>query len=328
MLYIETDWDIPFYNMALEEYILTQLPEDEDCLFFYIHSPSVIVGRHQNTIEEINRDYVEANGIYVARRLSGGGAVYHDRGNLNYSVITTKQDDKPYDFARLSLPVLHAVRALGADARQSGRNDLTIDGRKFSGAAQLSAGNRLLHHGTLLFDSDLGNLQKALNVGPLKIESKGIKSVRSRVTNISGYLSEKIGIEDFRQIILSYLLNDQKCRQYRLSDDDRRNVEKRVREKFSTWAWNWGQSPRFDLQKTRKLSCGIVDLRLDIDGGMIRGLSIFGDFFALKDIRELSGKLVGTQYSKPALESAVERIGVHGYISGLTNRDFLSLLCD
>ena len=328
MIYIKTNWDVPFYNMALEEYIIRQFPENDDYVFFYRHSPSIIVGRHQNTIEEINQEYVEAQKIYVARRLSGGGAVYHDQGNLNYSIITRKQDDGCFDFAKLSMPVLDALHALGINAQQSGRNDMTIDGKKFSGAAQYNYKNRLLHHGTLLFDSDLTHLQKALNVKDIKVESKGIKSVRSRVTNISDYLSVSIDIDEFKQKILSHLLYDQKCREYSLSENDFAMIEKKVKEKFSTRAWNWGESPQYDLQKVRKFDCGIFDLRLVIDKGVIYDLRIFGDFFAYKDIKELTKALVGTEYWKPALKEAVDRIGVEGYISGLTQQEFLSLLCD
>jgi lipoate-protein ligase A len=309
MKYIKTDWDVPFYNMALEEYVITEFPRDEDFVFFYIHSPSVIVGRHQNTLEEVNRDYAEQNHIYVARRLSGGGAVYHDRGNLNYSVVTA-ENNGPYDFSALSLPVRNALRALGVDAQLSGRNDLTIDGKKFSGAAQFSHKKRLLHHGTLLFDSDLSSLEKSLNVSPLKIESKGVQSVRSRVTNICDHLPRPIGIEAFRQRVLDHLTEGRDCSEYGLTAEDVRAVERRVKDKFSTWDWNWGQSPQYSLQKIRKFPCGIVDLRLDIDQGTIRGLTIFGDFFSRKDVAGLTETLIGTKYSKADLADALSRIRV------------------
>ena len=328
MIYIKTNWHIPFYNLAMEEYIITQLPEGDEYLFFYIHTPSIIIGRHQNTIEEINREYVEANNITVARRLSGGGAVYHDQGNLNYSIITSKQDGNVYDFTKLSAPILNAVSSLGVNAKQSCRNDLTIDGRKFSGSAQYSNRNRLLHHGTLLFNSDLGNLQKALNVKLSKIESKGIKSTRSRVTNICEHLTQRIDIEVFREIVLHHLSDNRQICEHQLSKHDLCVVEKMVREKFSTWEWNWGESPQYTLNKMRRFPCGIIDLHIDVDKGVIRGLRIFGDFFTLKDISELVSTLVGVEFSKTSLTKAFSHIDTGQYISGLTNREFLSLLAD
>lgn len=325
MLYIKTDWEVPFYNMALEEHILSEFPE-EDVLFFYTHAPSVIVGRHQNTLEELDRAYVEANAVHVARRLSGGGAVYHDGGNLNYSLITKRQELLQLDFAALSEPILRALCSVGVMAQASGRNDLTIDGKKFSGAAQVTQNNRLLHHGTLLFNSDLDCLQRALTVKDLKVESKGIKSVRSRVTNISDHLPKPMSLADFKALVLAYLTEDRQCRAYVLTQADLQAVDKKVREKFGTWAWNWGQSPACTMKRVKKFPCGILDLRVDLEDGRIKALRLYGDFFCRHDPERLLKALLGAEYGKYTLKEQINSLPVEETISGLTKAEFMDLL--
>ncbi|HCX64921.1 MAG TPA: lipoate--protein ligase, partial [Eubacteriaceae bacterium] len=204
MKYIKTNWNIPYYNMALEEYLMQEMPKD-DYVFFYIHSPSIIIGKHQNTIEEINQEYVNENNIFISRRLSGGGAVYHDEGNLNFSFVMKAENKDINNFKKFTQPIILALKELGIESELSGRNDLTIDGKKFSGNAQYARKGRLLHHGTLLFDSTMSNLSKSLNVKELKIKSKGVKSVKSRVTNIKPYLKEDYSIFDFKNYLINYI---------------------------------------------------------------------------------------------------------------------------
>src|SRR3954447_3269134 len=199
MLFIDNQKNYdPRINLAIEEYALKHLDINETYLLFYINEPSIIIGKNQNTIEEINTEYVESNGIHVVRRLSGGGAVYHDLGNLNFSFITKDDGESFHNFRKFTEPVVSALQKLGVNAELSGRNDIEDGGRKISGNAQFSTKGRMFSHGTLMLNSEIENVVSALKVKKDKIESKGIKSVRSRVANISEFLTEKIRIEEFR----------------------------------------------------------------------------------------------------------------------------------
>ena len=198
----------PRVNLAIEEFALKHLDINETYLLFYINEPSIIIGKNQNTVEEINADYVRDEGIHVVRRLSGGGAVYHDLGNLNFSFITKDDGNSFHDFKKFTDPVVKALKKLGVNAELSGRNDILADGKKISGNAQFSTKGRMFSHGTLLFDSEIENVVSALNVRMDKIESKGIKSIRSRVTNIREHLDEDMTMEEFKQTLLAYLFEE------------------------------------------------------------------------------------------------------------------------
>src|SRR5690625_1036435 len=195
----------PYINLAIEEYVLKNFGEKYTYLLFYVNEPSIIVGKNQNSVEEINTDYVDENNIKVVRRLSGGGAVYHDLGNLNFSFITKDDGDSFHNFAKFTEPVVQALNKIGVPAELVGRNDLQIEGRKFSGNAQFSTKGRMFSHGTLMLDSEIEHIVSALNVKKEKIESKGIKSIRSRVANISEYLDTPLSMEEFKTLILTYI---------------------------------------------------------------------------------------------------------------------------
>lgn len=327
MKYIKTDWSVPYYNLAFEEYLMTKMPED-DYVFFYIHEPSIIIGKHQNTIEEINKEYVDENHIHVARRLSGGGAVYHDEGNLNFSFVMRAGAEDIHNFAKFTTPIIKALERIGIHAELSGRNDILIDGKKFSGNAQFAKGKTILHHGTLLFDSKMENLSKALKVKELKIQSKGIKSVRSRVTNIKDYLQQDISIAEFKEYLVSYLDETYGLEEYTLDDKDIAAVEKSVDSKFGTWDWNWGRSPDFDIQKVDKFPCGIIDARLRVKNGQITSCKFFGDFFVKKDIETLERLLTGAPYRKDALLEIFKSIETSDYFDNVSHNELTSFLCE
>ncbi len=203
MIFVDNQQVIdPSVNLAIEEYLLRNFSGDDEILLFYINEPSIIIGRNQNTLEEINHEYVDAHNIHVVRRLSGGGAVYHDLGNLNFSFIAHNRPENVHNFKKFTGPVVQVLRQMGVSAEMSGRNDILVEGRKVSGNAQYISGKRMFSHGTLLFDSDLSCVAEALNVKMSKITSKGLKSVRSRVANISEFLSEPITLEQFRRRLL------------------------------------------------------------------------------------------------------------------------------
>ncbi|WP_099353453.1 lipoate--protein ligase [Fredinandcohnia onubensis] len=317
----------PQINLAIEEYALKNLDINETYLLFYINAPSIIIGKNQNTIEEINTQYVEDNGIKVVRRLSGGGAVYHDLGNLNFSFITKDDGESFHNYKKFTEPVIEALHKLGVNAQLSGRNDIEVEGRKISGNAQFSTRGRMFSHGTLMFDSEIDHVVSALKVKKDKIESKGIKSVRSRVANISEFLNEKITIEEFRQMLLRYIFNtDGDVPEYVLTDKDWENIHELSKERYQNWDWNYGKSPKFNYQHTHRFPVGSIDVRLEVQKGMIENCKIFGDFFGVGDVEDIEKRLIGTKYEKAELEQALENVDIQHYFGKITKDDFINLI--
>ncbi|KAF0818022.1 MULTISPECIES: lipoate--protein ligase [unclassified Cytobacillus] len=317
----------PRINLAIEEYALKNLDIEETYLLFYINEPSIIIGKNQNTVEEINTEYVENNGIHVVRRLSGGGAVYHDLGNLNFSFITKDDGDSFHNFRKFTEPVTEALQKLGVNAELSGRNDLMAEGRKISGNAQFSTKGRMFSHGTLLFDSEIESVVSALKVKKDKIESKGIKSIRSRVANISEFLDEKITVEEFRSLLLKNIFGDlDEIPEYKLTDEDWEKIHQLSRERYQNWDWNYGRSPKFDLQHSHRFPVGQIDIRLNVTKGKIEGCKIYGDFFGVGDVSEIENKLTGIRYEKSEIEKALEGVEVKHYFGNVTKEEFINLV--
>ncbi|MFY2157539.1 lipoate--protein ligase [Cytobacillus firmus] len=317
----------PRINLAIEEYALKNLDIEETYLLFYINEPSIIIGKNQNTVEEINTEYVEDNGIHVVRRLSGGGAVYHDLGNLNFSFITKDDGDSFHNFQKFTEPVTEALQKLGVNAELSGRNDLMAEGRKISGNAQFSTKGRMFSHGTLLFDSEIESVVSALKVKKDKIESKGIKSIRSRVANISEFLDEKITIEEFRTLLLKNIFGDLgEIPEYKLTDEDWERIHQLSRERYQNWDWNYGRSPKFDLQHSHRFPVGQIDIRLNVIKGKIEGCKIYGDFFGVGDVSEIENKLTGIRYEKSEIEKALEGVEIKHYFGNVTKEEFVNLM--
>lgn len=318
----------PRINLAIEEYLLKTMDvEKEPVLLFYINQPSIIIGKNQNTIEEINTDYVEDNGIIVVRRLSGGGAVYHDLGNLNFSFITNDDGDSFMNYKKFTQPVVDALAKMGVNAELSGRNDILAEGRKVSGNAQFSTKGRMFSHGTLMFDTEIDAVVSALKVKKDKIESKGIKSIRSRVANISEFLKEQMTVEEFRlEILKSIFGGEENIRYYELTEDDWANIHKLSEERYQTWAWNFGKSPRFNIQKTHRFPTGGIDIRLEVNHGVMEEVHIFGDFFGVGDMADIEQRLVGTNYDRAAIAKALADIDIPTYFGGISTEDFLQLI--
>lgn len=319
----------PRINLAIEEHILKNLDINESYLLFYINGPSIIIGRNQNTIEEIHTGYVEDNNIIVVRRMSGGGAVYHDLGNLNYSFITKDEGNSLQDnFKKFTKPVIDALRKLGANADLMGRNDIEIDGRKVSGTAQYSTGGRMYTHGTLMLNSDLDNVSKALKPKKEKIESKGVKSVRARVGNISEFINQSMTVEEFRQFILKSVFEAEgtEIKEYVLTEEDWKQIEELSKSKYQTWEWNYGKSPKFDIQNSHRFPVGTIDVRLNVEKGIIQDVKIFGDFFGWGEVADIEVKLKGTRYDKASLEEALKEVDVKHYFGNIEKEDFLNLI--
>ncbi|MCZ0872043.1 lipoate--protein ligase [Peribacillus sp. AS_2] len=317
----------PRINLAIEEYALKHLNIDETYLLFYINRPSIIIGRNQNTIEEINSDYVDEKGITVVRRLSGGGAVYHDLGNLNFSFITKDDGDSFHNFKKFTQPVVETLEKLGIHAELSGRNDILAEGKKISGNAMFSTKGRMFSHGTLLFQSEMDHIVSALKVKKDKIESKGIKSIRSRVGNIADFLKKPMSVEEFRSFLLQNIFKETgKVTEYVLTETDWEKIHEISEDRYQNWEWNYGKSPKFNLQNSHRFPVGSVDIRLEVNRGIIENCKIYGDFFGVGEVADIERKLTGTRYEKEAISRVLDEIDVRHYFGNVTKEEILALI--
>ena len=318
----------PRLNLALEEYVLRQRFPGQECLLFYVNEPSIIIGRNQNTVEEIDPDAVRARGVHVVRRISGGGAVYHDHGNLNFSFLAPYTMGRFNRYEEFTRPVVAALRAMGVPAELGGRNDITVDGRKISGNAQFVSGDRMFSHGTLLLDSDLSALSQVLTPKPGKVESKGHKSVRSRVANISEFLAAPLAIGEFRGRLLDEIFGSRDdLPLLTLTDADHAAVRQLAEAKYASWEWNIGRSPACNVQRVQRFPAGEIDVRIDVQEGRIAGLRFFGDFIGQTEVAGLEERLRGIRYDRESIETVLAPLDVSGYFGAVTHQDLLGLLC-
>jgi lipoate-protein ligase A len=319
----------PRINLALEEYIVRNFEADEDYLLFYINQPSIIIGKHQNTIEEINAEYVKEKEIIVVRRISGGGAVYHDFGNLNFSFLTKYDSKKVNNFIQFVQPIVDALQKIGVKAEMTGRNDIIAEGRKISGNAQFSTTKTMFSHGTLLFDSNIEDVVNALNVSGDKITSKGIKSVRSRVANITEFLEKPMNMQEFRQYLLNEIFKSyNEIPVYKLSKEQWQEVHELSKQKYQTWEWNYGRSPEFNIQRKNRFDFGQIDARLDVENGNIKEIKFFGDFLGYGELKELETQLINTRYEQNALIEKLKDVDLKYYFGQISIEDFAKFLCD
>ncbi|MFA7326871.1 MAG: lipoate--protein ligase [Candidatus Kapaibacterium sp.] len=328
MIFIENEGITnPSINLALEEYCLRNFDGNKDYLLFYINEPSIIIGRNQNTLEEINHEYVEEKGIHVIRRISGGGTVYHDFGNLNFSFMTDYCFESLNNFKKFTAPVIKVLNDMGVAAELKGRNDIVVNDRKISGNAQFSSGKRMFSHGTLLFDSELSEVANALNVKMSKIESKGHKSVRSRVANISEFMEKKMDVQSFRANILKGLYEDREdFETYHLTEDEWTGVHKLKDEKYATWEWNYGHSPRFNIKRTKRFAIGEIDLRLFVEKGIIKEFKVFGDFFGKEPIDNFEKLFIEQKYEHKLILEIVEKLEIKDYFGEVDRAELAELI--
>ena len=330
MIYVINNSNDPFFNHAAEEYLMNNF--DEEIFMLWINKPSILIGRNQNTISEINLDYVEENHITVVRRLSGGGTVYNDLGNMNFTFITYRnslETKVKNGFEKFALPVINALKSLGANAEFTGRNDIVIGGKKFSGNAQYSQKDKLLHHGTLLYNCDMSKLSLALKSKPIKFVDKSVKSVGARVTNIIEHIDEKMDLLEFREYLKNYVIKTHGIETiYEFNEKDLKEIDKIVKNRFETWEWNYGKSPNYRYTNSRKYPSGVVEYHLEVESGQIENISIYGDFFGEKSIKELEEKLIGVKHNINDLEAVLNTIYINDYIHGLSAKEFIEGLLD
>lgn len=318
----------PSYNLAMEQYVFDCLPRDRMYFMLWQNDNAIIVGKYQNTIAEINEETVRERGIRVVRRLSGGGAVYHDMGNLNFTFITDVGESNALDLKLFCEPVVRTLATLGVKAEVNGRNDITIDGKKFSGNSQYIRQGRVMHHGTIMFDSDLSVVSEALRVDPTKIQTKGIRSVRSRVTNVAEHLPEKVTLPEFRRILLENILKENPGEAYPLTQDDLAAVEKLRAERYATWDWNYGFSPVCTMLRRRRVDgCGMIEAYITVEHGKIAALSFKGDFFSASEPDELAAHFVGCTPDRAGYEKALGDVDVSRYFAGLQKDELIDILC-
>ena len=312
----------PYFNLASEEYLLKSF--EEDLFLLYRNRPSIVVGKHQNTLAEINLPYVQENEILVARRISGGGTVFHDLGNLNFAFFTSGKEGELVDYKRATAPIIDALKKMGLEVRLGKRNELLLKGLKISGTASHVFKQRVLHHGTLLFSSEMGKLSAALKSDKERFTDRAVKSVRSRVTNISDHLKEDMDVELFQERILAYMVQNFKdARPYQLSRTDIAEIKALRDSKYSTWEWNFGYSPKYQFCRSISFKSGSLDLHMNVVKGVIKELKIVGDFTSLKDIVLLEQLLVGTIHDPETIRNKLSGVDVSNYIRGLENEELL-----
>lgn len=322
--YLETGSQNPFYNLAFEEYVLRNR-RDGDYLLLWQNDNTIVVGRNQNTMAEINRSFVDKNGIRVVRRMTGGGAVYHDLGNLNYSFITGAGDAARLTMERFTGPIVEALKSLGLRAEASGRNDILVEGKKVSGTAQCLAGGRILHHGTLLFDSNPEMIAHALNVDPLKFKSKSSKSVQSRVGNIRSFLRDDMDMPSFWEYLKKFLTSGD-FRRDELSELELKTIADLKKMKYDTWEWNYGRSPKFDLMNRNHFDGGILEVGLHAEGGLISEIRFFGDFLALSPAEPLENALKGCPLREEDVASVMGNFDLEKIFGGITREEVLNTI--
>ena len=325
MRYLRNTSTDVYFNMAFDEYALEQLPLDEPLFFLWQNRPAVIIGINQNAYAEVDIDYLHQHDIALARRITGGGAVYHDLGNLNYTIVG-RSSDIERDYPQYTRHMLHALQALGIQAELSGRNDILVEGRKVSGFAKRVCKNRLMVHGTLMYNVDVDVLTKVLNPSNTKLQSKGIASVRSRVANLCDYLPEIPNIQTFSNRLEEILSCNNTDTEYQLSDTDLANIQLLTDKKFATWEWNYGRSPKATLTHSSRLACGTVEIHLTLTENRISSCRFGGDFLGNLPATDLESALIEVIYDTENIEKRLSSFTISDYFDGVTVEELVKLI--
>ncbi|WP_321289599.1 lipoate--protein ligase [uncultured Sunxiuqinia sp.] len=299
----------PYFHLAAEEYLLKNF--DEDVFMLWQGESSIVVGKHQNALAEINHRYVAENGIKIARRLSGGGTVFHDPGNLNFTFIKTVERIDQVNFKVFTQPIVEVLKRLGLDAYTTGRNDLMLDGKKISGNAEHVFKKRVLHHGTLLYNSELGKLKNALKVDLSRFEDKAVQSNRSEVTNIANYLDREMSVNDFSDFIFEGIRTSYpEPKVFQFSEDDIEKIQKLREEKYASWDWIYGYSPKYKYSnRIDDLEGNSIQFTLEVVKGVIHTIDLFGKISNEQAIL-LTNSLLNARHDYEELEQKLRRIEI------------------
>ena len=325
MRYLKNPSTNPYYNMAFDEYCLESLPIDEPVFFLWQNRPAVIVGYNQEVNTEVNLDYLKEKGIDLVRRVTGGGAVYHDLENLNYTIVG-RSEDLERDYPEYASLLAKALQTLGVPATLSGRNDILVEGRKVSGFAKRVCKNRLMVHGTLMYNVDVDVLTHVLNPSTTKLQSKGIASVRSRVANLCEYLPEIPDIQTFSQRLEEILSNNYTDTEYQLTETDLANIQRLTDKKFATWEWNYGHSPKATLVHSARLACGTVEIHLTLAENRIASCRFGGDFLGNLPASDVEKALTGIPYEINEIRKCLSKIEINRYFDRVLVDDLLEMM--
>ena len=325
MRYIKNTSTNPYYNMAFDEYCLESLSIDEPVFFLWQNRPAVIVGFNQEVNTEVNLDYLKENGIDLVRRVTGGGAVYHDLGNLNYTIVG-RSEDLERDYPEYASIMAKALQSLGVPATLSGRNDILVEGRKVSGFAKRVCKNRLMVHGTLMYNVDVDVLTKVLNPSNTKLQSKGIASVRSRVANLCEYLPNIPDIQTFSKQLEEILSHHYQDTEYQLSEEDLANIQLLTDQKFATWEWNYGRSPKATLTHSARLACGTVEIHLTLAENRISSCRFGGDFLGNLPASDLESALIEVIYNTENIQKRLSSFTISDYFDGVAMEELIKLI--
>lgn len=325
MLVVLNEYTSAAFNHAAEAYLMEQF--DEDIFMLWRAKRAILIGSCQNALAEIDMEYVKQQEIEVVRRTSGGGTVFCDLGNTNFSFIRSAEDVDHGDFAQFVRPILDVLNALGVPAAFTGRNDIVVDGKKVSGNAQFRTRSRMLHHGTLLYEADLSDLAKALTPHPLKYQAKGVKSVRARVGNIKPYMKEQMDIQAFRKAINTYILaHVPGAKPYTFTEEDIEAIKRIQADKFGTWEWTFGRAPKYSVRNAKKLEGGVMETSFNVKNGRLTGVRFFGDFLCKRDIHELEKALEGVAHNGEDMKVALEPFDLSDYFLGISEQELLDML--
>lgn len=319
----------PAFNLALEQYVFNHMDKTQEYLILWQNDNTVVIGKNQNAFAEVHHKIAKEKNISIVRRLSGGGAVYHDLGNLNYTLILDAKNTTELDLHIFCQPIAELLQNLGVPAEINGRNDMTIEGKKFSGNAQYLKQGRIMHHGTLMFQSDLSVVTDVLHVSNDKFQSKAVKSVRSRVTNIAPFLKEPLSLEEFRELVAKYIMHTDSPVPYVFSDEELNSIQKIKAERYETYEWNYGYSPAYSVIKKRYFEkCGMLEIHMNCENGIIQDLKFYGDYFGIKDTSLLENAMKGLLLERKTLSVFFQSYKISDFFHGMEQELFLSYLLE
>ena len=329
MIFIEHNNTNPYVNHAIEEYVMGKF--DEECFMMWRNRPCILIGKNQNTRAEINMNYVKEHNLEVVRRMSGGGAIFNDLGTLNFTFISVGENNVFADFSKFTYPIIRALKKLSVNAELSGRNDLTVNDKKFSGNSQYRHKNKILHHGSILFSVNMENLSKSLNASPIKFSDKSVKSVKKRVVNLCECIDRPMTVVEFKNFLMKSIMEEcrEKCKPvkiYRLSGEDWKKIKKISDNKYVLWQWNYGNLKKFTYFNEKKFKGGIVQVYVNVHRGIIDRINFFGDFFGRGEIKDFENKFVGMRYDESEILKVLESADVEMYMHNIDAGNIIEVM--